>query len=95
MTSDNVTQKGGHALKRIAISIRNRVFAESILFMLKQTGEFHPVRLPSVWPERILIECRSIQPEILLMDVTPALCSAMKQLIQSWRRTSCTPSKAG
>ena len=40
--------------------------------MLKQTGEFHPVRLPSVWPERILIECRSIQPEILLMDVTPA-----------------------
>ena len=72
MTSDNVAQKGGHALKRIAISIRNRVFAESILFMLKQTGEFHPVRLPSVWPERILIECRSIQPEILLMDVTPA-----------------------
>ena len=61
MTSDNVAQKGGHALKRIAISIRNRVFAESILFMLKQTGEFHPVRLPSVWPERILIEGRSIQ----------------------------------
>ena len=88
--------------------------------MLKQTGEFHPVRLPSVWPERILIECRPIQPEILPMDVTSpnlettieavventkssiksspnvkALCSAMKQLIQSWRRTSCTPSKAG
>lgn len=59
-------------MKRIALSIRNRVFAESILFLLKQTGEFHPVRLPSVWPERILIECRSIQPEILLMDVTPA-----------------------
>ena len=59
-------------MKRIAISIRNRVFAESILFMLKQTGEFHPVRLPSVWPERILIECRSIQPEILQKDVTPA-----------------------
>ena len=72
MTSDNAAQKGGHALKRIAISIRNRVFAESILFVLKQTGEFHPVRLPSVWPERILIECRSIQPEILLMDVTLA-----------------------
>ena len=59
-------------MKKIAISIRNRVFSESIYLMLKQTGDFHPVRLPSAPPEILLVECRTEKPDVLLMDVTPS-----------------------
>lgn len=59
-------------MKKIAVSIRNRVFAEGILMILGQTGDFRPVRIPDQKPEAIVLECRSIKPEILLMDVTPA-----------------------
>ena len=60
-------------MKRIAVSIRNRVFSESIVMMLLQTGDFRPIRIPSHPPDMVLIECQSANPEIILMDVTPAL----------------------
>lgn len=59
-------------MKRIAISIRNRVFAESIFLMLKQTGDFQPFRIPASSREEVLIECRTVRPQILLMDVAPS-----------------------
>lgn len=66
-----IGMKGGkHELKKIAVSIRNRVFSESILLVLRQTGEFRPVRIPSQPSDMILVECQSSMPEILLMDVT-------------------------
>lgn len=58
-------------MKRIAVNIRNRVFSESIMMILQQTGEFRPVRIPDQGPEPILIECLASKPDILLMDVTP------------------------
>lgn len=38
-------------MKKIAVSIRNRVFSEGILLMLRQTGDFRPIRIPSQSPE--------------------------------------------
>lgn len=58
-------------MKTIAISIRNRVFSESIHMMLRQTGDFQPVRLTAALPDMVLIECRAKRPDILLMDVMP------------------------
>lgn len=60
-------------MKRIAVSIRNRVFSESVMMMLLQTGDFRPIRIPSQPLDMILVECQSANPEIVLMDVTPAL----------------------
>lgn len=60
-------------MKKIGISINNRVFAESILIMLKQTGDFRPIPLPSTNPEMMKIECLASEPEILLLDVTEAM----------------------
>ncbi|MDY5987868.1 hypothetical protein [Sporofaciens sp. SGI.106] len=59
-------------MKKIAISISNRVFAESVYLMLKQTGDFHPLYVPPRQQEMILIECQAAGPDILLMDVTPS-----------------------
>ncbi len=58
-------------MKKIAVSMRNRVFAESIMFMLERTGEFRPVRITAVSPDKLLMECCAAKPEILLLDVTP------------------------
>lgn len=58
-------------MKRIAVSILNRVFSESVMLMLLQTGDFRPIRIPSQPSDMILIECQSANPEIVLMDVTP------------------------
>lgn len=77
-------------MKRIAVSIRNRVFSESILMIFRQTGDFRPVRIPDQQPRAILIECQAVKPDILLMDVTPTppettLTTRLK-LIEEMRR---------
>ncbi|MCI6019419.1 MAG: hypothetical protein MRZ59_11320 [Clostridiales bacterium] len=61
-------------MKSIAVSIRNRVFSESVLLMLKQTGALQPIQIPTQPPEMIIIECRAAKPDILLMDITPVSC---------------------
>lgn len=60
-------------MKKIAISMRNRVFMESISLVLKQTDEFRPVCIPS--SELMLLQKRVCQelPEITFRDVVPAL----------------------
>ena len=69
-------ERSQNELKRIAVNIRNRVFSESILMMLRQTGDFHPIPIPSQKQDMILIECQDARPEILLMDVTPSLAES-------------------
>lgn len=76
-------------MKKIAVSMRNRVFAESIMFMLERTGDFRPVRITATPPEQVLLECRAAQPEILLLDVTPTAeettISGRMQIIEQLR----------
>ena len=77
-------------VKRIAVSMQNRVFAESVMLMLQRSGEFRPVRVAAGPPERALRECIAAQPEILLMDVTPTSpatdLAGRMQLIEGMRR---------
>ena len=77
-------------VKRIAVSMQNRVFAESVMLMLQRSGEFRPVRIAAGPPERALRECIAAQPEILLMDVTPTSpatdLAGRMQLIEDMRR---------
>lgn len=60
-------------MKKIAISMRNRVFMESISLVLKQTDEFRPICIPSSEPVAITEACLSELPDIIFMDVVPAL----------------------
>ena len=46
-------------MKKIAVSMRNRVFAESIMFMLESTGDFRPVRISTEPEARVLLEFRA------------------------------------
>ena len=38
-------QEREFVVKRIAVSMQNRVFAESVMLMLQRSGEFRPVRI--------------------------------------------------
>lgn len=58
-------------MKKICVSMRNRVFAESIMFMLERTGDFRPVRISDAPPEKVFIECMAAKPDVLLLDITP------------------------
>lgn len=58
-------------MKKIAISVRNRIFSESVFFMLRQTGKFNPVIIPSVDPYMVAGECVSQKLDLLFMDVVP------------------------
>lgn len=58
-------------MKKIAVSMRNRVFAESMMFMLERTGDFRAIRITETPPNKVLMECQAANPEILLLDVTP------------------------
>lgn len=79
-----------YVVKRIAVSMQNRVFAESVMLMLQRSGEFRPVRIAAGPSERALRECIAAQPEILLMDVTPTSpatdLAGRMQLIEGMRR---------
>lgn len=59
-------------MKRVVVSITNRVFADSVMLSMRQTGDFRPVRIPFGEPEAFLAECTAAQPELLLMEVTGA-----------------------
>ncbi|MGN0174560.1 MAG: hypothetical protein ACI39F_08975 [Acutalibacteraceae bacterium] len=58
-------------MKKICVSMRNRVFAESIMFMLERTGDFRPIRITATPPKTVIQEFQAAKPEILLLDVTP------------------------
>ncbi len=58
-------------MKKIAVSMRNRFFADSVMFMLERAGDFRPVRIEETSSDKIILECRATNPEILLLDVTP------------------------
>ena len=83
-------QEREFVVKRIAVSMHNRVFAESVMLMLQRSGEFRPMRIATGSPERALRECIAAQPEILLMDVTPTSpatdLAGRMQLIEGMRR---------
>ena len=59
-------------LKKISVSIQNRVFSESVLLMLRRSGDLCSVSVPSAPLEVVISECESEKPNILLMDVVPS-----------------------
>lgn len=76
-------------MKKIAISMRNRVFMESIFLMLKQTDNFRPIGITSLSDDVIIETCLAENPEIFFMDVTPGLpetgMTARLSIIESLR----------
>ena len=56
---------------KIGLNIGNRVFSESVMMILQQTGDFKPVYIPYETSEKFITECVALSPDILLLDVRP------------------------
>ena len=46
-------------MKKVSVSIQNRFFSESVLLMLRRSGDLCPVSVPSAPPDVVLSECES------------------------------------
>ena len=56
-------------MEKIIVSIRNGLLAEGIVQMLKESGEFHPIRTVG---EKIVQNCQALSADILLSEVSYA-----------------------
>lgn len=78
-------------MKKICVSMKNRVFAESIMFMLERTGDFTPVRIVSDPPGEVIAECESEKPDIVFFDVTPTSaqtdCGGRLELVNELKKS--------
>ena len=56
---------------KIGLNMENRVFSESVMIILQQTGNFKPVYFSYENREKFLTESVAFQPDIFLFDVRP------------------------
>ena len=68
-------------MKKIVVNIHNGLLAEAITRMLQQNGEFQPHRENSSNPQKIVQHCIAVNAEILLMEVSYASGTSVRQRI--------------
>ena len=59
-------------MKKIVVCIGNGLLSEAIVQMLKQSGEFQPIRVLVQKRSGVVRDCEAISADILLMDVSYA-----------------------
>ena len=64
--------KGGLSVRKIVVSIRNGLMAESITRALRNCGEFLPYQVSPEAHTSISAQCESLGADILLMEVSYA-----------------------
>lgn len=57
-------------MRKVAIRIRNNLQAEGVLFALKKNGGFIPYRLSSFKMADVIVDCKALELDILLMTVS-------------------------
>lgn len=68
-------------MKTIVVSVQNGLLAEGIIRTLKESGEFRAYKtVPG--KSRILWDCASLKPDILLMEVSHAPDSALPKRLE-------------
>ena len=55
---------------KIVVSIQNGLLAEGIIQMLKESGEFYPIRLVSNRQDSMLKNCQAIGADLVLSEVS-------------------------
>lgn len=57
-------------MKKIAIRIQNSLQAEGVLSVLKKNGGFIPYKLSTSKTSDIILDCKALEPDIVLMAVS-------------------------
>lgn len=59
-------------MRKIVVSIRNGLLAEAIINLLKQSGEFLPIRAVNNGKSRLVSTCVTCMADIVLMETSHA-----------------------
>ena len=79
-------------MKKIVVSIQNGLLAEGIVQMLKESGEFHPIRTVSEKKDSVIQNCRALSADILLAEVSYASGTTIeKRLLEAKELRSLLP----
>lgn len=65
-------------MKKIVVSIQNGLLAEGIVQMLRDSGEFHPIRTVS---RNVVQNCQALSADILLAEVSYAAGASLDERI--------------
>ena len=79
-------------MKKIVVSIQNGLLAEGIVQMLKESGEFYPIRTVSGKKDSVVQNCQALSADILLAEVSYASGITMdRRLIEAKELRSLLP----
>ncbi len=79
-------------MNKIVVSIQNGLLAEGIVQMLKESGEFHPIRTVSEKKDSVIQNCRALSADILLAEVSYASGTTIeKRLLEAKELRSLLP----
>ena len=79
-------------MNKIVVSIQNGLLAEGIVQMLRESGEFHPIRTVSEKKDSVIQNCRALSADILLAEVSYASGTTIeKRLLEAKELRSLLP----
>ena len=64
-------------MKKIVVAIQNGLLAEGIVRMLRESGEFFPIRTISEKKDSVIQNCKALSADILLAEVSYASGTTM------------------
>lgn len=73
-------------MKTIVVSVQNGLLAEGIVRTLRESGEFRTYKTVPGKNNTVLRECESLQPDILLMEVSYAPDTALPKRLEAGKR---------
>jgi chemotaxis response regulator CheB len=74
-----ITEKGGVEMRKIIISVQNRLLGDALVSILEESGEFEPSRVIVDRKKRTAAACAAFQPEIVLMEVAQTAVASVKE----------------
>ena len=69
-------------MKKIVVGIQNGLLAEGIVKMLKESGEFYPIRTVSGKKDSLIQNCQVLSADILLAEVSYASGTTMERRLR-------------
>ncbi len=73
-------------MRKIIVSVQNRLLAEALTSILQESGEFEPSRVVVDRKKRTVPACVAFQADIALMEVTHTVGASMKDRMDEVRQ---------
>ena len=74
-------------MKLVAISMKNRLFADGAKVLLSKSGNFNTKIVSAVPSQNMILDCVALHPEIILLEIIPNVADlSFKERLEEIRR---------